>query len=170
MKTGQFTNELVEQMEDAATATSKAYANLKRLRHMETGDGGSTAAAPLADTADDTLRDKKKENEKALSPEIAVVEPIFRFFQLLCENHNLELQVGVVNCGFVLKPIDLLMCFCECYQSHFVIGSFVNCIYNFVFLFQPTCISKQFFAWSQVSIPSRLIPNHCVLPCFVGMY
>ena len=104
MKTGQFTAELTEQMEDAASATTKAFANLKRLRHMEIGDGGSAASAPLADPGDDTLRDKKKENEKALAPEIAVVEPIFRFFQLLCENHNLELQVGylrVLECSLL---------------------------------------------------------------------
>ena len=94
MKAGLFTEELTEQMEDAALVTSKAYANLKRIRHMETGDSGGTSSVPGTDAADEALRDKKKDSEKGLAAETAIVQPIFRFFQLLCENHNLELQVS----------------------------------------------------------------------------
>jgi hypothetical protein len=102
MKVGQFTEELTEQMEDAAQVTSKAYANLKRIRHMETGDSGGSSSVSGTEAADEALRDKKKDNEKGLAAEIAIVQPIFRFFQLLCENHNLELQVGFSHC-LVLK-------------------------------------------------------------------
>lgn len=102
MKVGQFTEELTEQMEDAAQVTSKAYANLKRIRHMETGDSGGSSSASGPEAADEALRDKKKDSEKGMAAEVAIVQPIFRFFQLLCENHNLELQVSHRFC-LVLK-------------------------------------------------------------------
>jgi len=57
---------------------------------METGDGPAVAAVP---TADEVFSDKVKDKDKALPSEVLVMQPIFRFFQLLCENHNLELQV-----------------------------------------------------------------------------
>ena len=54
-------------------------------------DGGS----PQTVTIDDMLADKSKEkDEKKMSAEIAVMQPILRFLQLLCENHNRDLQVG----------------------------------------------------------------------------
>lgn len=31
-----------------------------------------------------------------LPPKIAVMEPVLRFLQLLCENHNLSLQVSLI--------------------------------------------------------------------------
>lgn len=80
-----------DQLEDAAAATTKAYANLKNLRHMEKGDAHSPQVALHSD---ESLAEKIKEKEKRLSPEIAIMQPIFRFLQLLCENHNSELQVG----------------------------------------------------------------------------
>ena len=39
---------------------------------------------------------KESESSK-LSPKIAVMEPILRFLQLLCENHNSMLQVSDSN-------------------------------------------------------------------------
>jgi inositol 1,4,5-triphosphate receptor type 1 len=83
---------LNDQLEDAAAATTKAYANLKNLRHME--KGRCTQSPQVALHSDDSLAEKIKEKEKRLSPEIAIMQPIFRFLQLLCENHNSELQVG----------------------------------------------------------------------------
>jgi len=85
-----FTPELREQIEDAGVATQKALANLRRVVHMETGE--SLHAVPMS-CADEVFSDKAKDKDKALSSEVLVMQPIFRFFQLLCENHNLELQV-----------------------------------------------------------------------------
>ena len=35
---------------------------------------------------------KEKEEETKLSPKVSVMKPILRFLQLLCENHNRDLQ------------------------------------------------------------------------------
>jgi len=86
-----FTPELREQIEDAGVATQKALANLRRVVHLETGE--SLHAVPMP-CADEVFSDKVKDKDKALSSEVIVMQPIFRFFQLLCENHNLELQVS----------------------------------------------------------------------------
>ena len=43
----------------------------------------------IAEKAD---KNKEKEEENKLSPKIALMVPILRFIQLLCENHNLYLQ------------------------------------------------------------------------------
>jgi inositol 1,4,5-triphosphate receptor type 1 len=37
-------------------------------------------------------RAKEREEENKLSPKVAVMKPILRFLQLLCENHNREMQ------------------------------------------------------------------------------
>ena len=34
------------------------------------------------------------EKDKEVSPQISVLQPILRFLQLLCENHNRDLQVS----------------------------------------------------------------------------
>lgn len=40
-------------------------------------------------------KESSPDNPK-LSPKIAVMEPVLRFLQLLCENHNLFLQVCIL--------------------------------------------------------------------------
>ena len=40
-------------------------------------------------------KESSADNPK-LSPKIAVMEPVLRFLQLLCENHNLYLQVMLI--------------------------------------------------------------------------
>jgi hypothetical protein len=116
MKAGQFTHELSGQMEDAASATTRAYANLKRQRNIEVGadaNGGTTAQA--SEAVEEVSRDKKKEQENGLQPEVAIVQPIFRFFQLLCENHNLELQVAnplvliITSVGMTCNLADIVI-------------------------------------------------------------
>ena len=44
----------------------------------------------LAERAD---RVKEKQDDNALSAKVMVMVPILRFLQLLCENHNAQLQV-----------------------------------------------------------------------------
>lgn len=90
-KASNFTPELRTQIEDAGVATQKALANLRRIVYMETGEG--LPAVPIT-CNDEVFSDKVKDKDKALSSEVLVMKPIFRFFQLLCENHNLDLQVS----------------------------------------------------------------------------
>ena len=81
--------ELSGQMEDAAAATTKAYAQLRHLRHMEKLD----VTSPSAVVSDEVITERAKEKERKLPAELFIMQPIFRFLQLLCENHNSELQV-----------------------------------------------------------------------------
>ena len=56
---------------------------------------GQGAAAEEA--ADDHAEEKKK-----LAAEVAIMQPILRFLQLLCENHNTELQVSLgIDVAFI---------------------------------------------------------------------
>lgn len=83
--------ELSAQMEDAAAATTKAYANLRHLRHMEKLDASN--ASSNVGISDEVITERVKEKEYQLSAKLLIMQPIFRFLQLLCENHNAELQV-----------------------------------------------------------------------------
>jgi len=87
--------ELSGQMEDAAAATTKAYANLRHLRHMEKSDASNSLSN--AAVSDEVITERVKEKEWKLPAELLIMEPIFRFLQLLCENHNSELQVRQEN-------------------------------------------------------------------------
>lgn len=45
--------------------------------------------------ADAGSAEDKSAEEVPMSPAIAIMQPILRFLQLLCENHNRELQVSL---------------------------------------------------------------------------
>ena len=78
-----------DQLDDAAVATSRAISSVRRANH-EDEDGSRTGHGSM----DDMISEKNKEkDEKKVSNEILVMQPILRFLQLLCENHNRELQV-----------------------------------------------------------------------------
>lgn len=49
-------------------------------------------------TMEDALETKaaREKEERRLPPQIAIMEPILRFLQLLCENHNRDLQVDII--------------------------------------------------------------------------
>ena len=85
---GSISDDLKDQLADAALHTSKAFAAVRKGR-----DDDPSAILPGFDVLGGG--EKSKEEEKAMSPEIAIMQPILRFLQLLCENHNRELQVGV---------------------------------------------------------------------------
>ncbi len=83
--------EMKDQLEEAAVGTSKALSAVRRTRPAEEEDRGATAQLV---SIDDMLADKTKDkDDKKISHEIAVMQPILRFLQLLCENHNRDLQV-----------------------------------------------------------------------------
>jgi hypothetical protein len=50
-------------------------------------------------------RSREKEEDRQLSIKVSVMQPILRFLQLLCENHNKQLQnllrYCLVLCSFV---------------------------------------------------------------------
>jgi inositol 1,4,5-triphosphate receptor type 1 len=44
-------------------------------------------------------RSREKEEDRQLSVKVSVMQPILRFLQLLCENHNKQLQ-NLLRWGF----------------------------------------------------------------------
>lgn len=73
------------QLTEASSATSKAYSVYRREMDPEIDLMGSGTDAANAE--------EKSTEEAIMSPAIAIMQPILRFLQLLCENHNRELQV-----------------------------------------------------------------------------
>ncbi|GIY32706.1 hypothetical protein CEXT_162202 [Caerostris extrusa] len=124
-----MTDELKEQLEDAAVATSKAYAHVRNL-------GTSGAAAVTTETdllnlgqgththiaLEEILAEKaekaKDAEENKLPQEVVVMQPILRFLQLLCENHNYDLQNFLRNqnnknnYNLVSETLMFLDCIC----------------------------------------------------------
>ena len=78
------------QLTEASSATSKAYCVYRREMDPEID---MMCAGPEAGNSED-----KSAEEVSMSPAIAIMQPILRFLQLLCENHNRELQVLVLCC------------------------------------------------------------------------
>lgn len=80
----QITEEVRDQLLEASAATRKAYNAYRREadpeEHYSAGEGAQAAA------------DKSKD-ELEMSAVISIMQPILRFLQLLCENHNRDLQV-----------------------------------------------------------------------------
>nr|XP_040580259.1 inositol 1,4,5-trisphosphate receptor-like isoform X2 [Lepeophtheirus salmonis] len=90
-----LTEDLREELDNAAMATQQAYLS---SRVGTVGDDVSLFGLPSITTnledllAEKVDRAKEKEEENRLSPKIAIMKPILRFLQLLCENHNRRMQ------------------------------------------------------------------------------
>ena len=107
-----MTEELREELDQAAVATQQAYVTARGGgggvpgSPVSGGGGGpnddhggglvltpSSIAANLEDLlAEKVDRSKERDEENKLSPKVSVMKPILRFLQLLCENHNRSLQ------------------------------------------------------------------------------
>lgn len=91
-----ITEELREELENAIISTQQAYNTVKSEALTDDPsymNGPSMAAATFEEQlAEKVDRAKEKEEETKLSPKVAIMKPILRFLQLLCENHNRNLQ------------------------------------------------------------------------------
>lgn len=87
-----MTEDVREQLLEASSATKKAFNSYRREAdpedHFNVADGQSNAG-------------DKNQDDGEMSFVIIIMQPILRFLQLLCENHNRDLQVGKVS-GFVV--------------------------------------------------------------------
>ncbi|XP_070152834.1 inositol 1,4,5-trisphosphate receptor-like isoform X2 [Polyergus mexicanus] len=113
-----ITDELHEELNQVAVSNAQAYANMQN------------GLAPGEDAANNTLEDicEKLDRNKSssasdtdegqLSPKVLVMQPILRFLQLLCENHNRELQNFLrnqnnkTNFNLVSETLMFLDCIC----------------------------------------------------------
>ncbi|KAG5330566.1 ITPR protein, partial [Acromyrmex charruanus] len=115
-----ITDELHEELNQVAASNAQAYANMRN------------GLAPGEDTANNTLDDLNEKSDRnksgnssggekeegQLSPKVLVMQPILRFLQLLCENHNRELQNFLrnqnnkTNFNLVSETLMFLDCIC----------------------------------------------------------
>ncbi|XP_027496662.1 inositol 1,4,5-trisphosphate receptor type 1 isoform X7 [Corapipo altera] len=105
----QITEEVRDQLLEASAATRKAYNTYRREadpeEHYSAGEGAQAAA------------DKSKDDLE-MSAVISIMQPILRFLQLLCENHNRDLQNFLrcqnnkTNYNLVCETLQFLDCIC----------------------------------------------------------
>ena len=90
-----ISDDVKEQLSDAATHTSKAYAAVRRGRDPDAEAEPSRHLPSPSLLGGDMQSTSGKQEVKTMSPEVLVMKPILRFLQLLCENHNRDLQVSL---------------------------------------------------------------------------
>lgn len=83
----QITEEVRDQLLEASAATRKAYSTYRREADSDDHYSAAEGAQSAADKSKDDLE---------MSAVITIMQPILRFLQLLCENHNRDLQVSVI--------------------------------------------------------------------------
>ncbi|KAJ3639793.1 hypothetical protein Zmor_003130 [Zophobas morio] len=114
-----ITDELREELSRAAESTSQAYA---QIRNMAVGEDG-TVTSGTASAFEDLLAEKlekhrDREDQSSLSNKVLIMQPILRFLQLLCENHNpalqnlLRNQNNKTNYNLVSETLMFLDCIC----------------------------------------------------------
>ncbi|XP_067860775.1 inositol 1,4,5-trisphosphate-gated calcium channel ITPR2 isoform X2 [Heptranchias perlo] len=98
------------QLAEASAATYKAYYMYRREMDPE---------SDLVPVPNDGIGSEEKSgDDEVMSPAIAIMEPILRFLQLLCENHNTELQNFLrhqnnkTNYNLVCETLQFLDCIC----------------------------------------------------------
>uniref|UniRef100_A0A9J8B1R0 Inositol 1,4,5-trisphosphate receptor n=1 Tax=Cyprinus carpio carpio TaxID=630221 RepID=A0A9J8B1R0_CYPCA len=95
------------QLKDASSVTSKAYSTFRRDVDPEMEAMGSGVDGM-----------EEVEEETQMSQAITIMKPILRFLQLLCENHNRDLQNFLrdqnnkTNYNLVCETLQFLDCIC----------------------------------------------------------
>ena len=92
-----ISEDVKEQLSDAASHTSKAYAAVRRGRDPDSEVEPTRPSQGTSLFGSDMQSNLGKHEVKSMSPEVLVMKPILRFLQLLCENHNRDLQVSGPN-------------------------------------------------------------------------
>ncbi|XP_066247239.1 inositol 1,4,5-trisphosphate receptor isoform X4 [Euwallacea similis] len=113
-----ISDELREELNRAAESTSQAYAH---NRNMVVGDDNliSSSASAFEDLLAEKLeRHRERDEPTGLSNKVLIMQPILRFLQLLCENHNPKLQNllrnqnNKTNYNLVSETLMFLDCIC----------------------------------------------------------
>ena len=97
-----ITEELRDELNAAAAATAQAYATVRNS--LASGEEPVGVVNAMGYSLEDVIAEKldrhksgsgnAEREEGQLNSKVLVMQPILRFLQLLCENHNRELQVS----------------------------------------------------------------------------
>ncbi|XP_037761804.1 inositol 1,4,5-trisphosphate receptor type 1 isoform X4 [Chelonia mydas] len=107
--TTQITEEVRDQLLEASAATRKAYNTYRRDADPDDHYSAADGAQPAPD---------KNKDDLEMSAVITIMQPILRFLQLLCENHNRDLQNFLrcqnnkTNYNLVCETLQFLDCIC----------------------------------------------------------
>ncbi|XP_062843047.1 inositol 1,4,5-trisphosphate receptor type 1 isoform X3 [Trichomycterus rosablanca] len=103
------TEEVREQLLEASAATKKAFTSYRREVDSDEHLSGGEVQSSLGE---------KNQDENEMSVIITIMQPILRLMQLLCENHNRELQ-NFLRCqnnknnyNLVCETLQFLDCIC----------------------------------------------------------
>ncbi|XP_053664267.1 inositol 1,4,5-trisphosphate receptor [Anopheles marshallii] len=123
-----ITEDFKEELQNAALMTQQSYINARNLAATSDGTGSdngdensmmSIGSSALEDILAEKLeKHKDKDENNKLSNKVLVMQPILRFLQLLCENHNPELQNllrnqnNKTNYNLVSETLMFLDCIC----------------------------------------------------------
>ncbi|XP_043506455.1 inositol 1,4,5-trisphosphate receptor isoform X5 [Frieseomelitta varia] len=119
-----ITDELREELNQAASSTVQAYANVRNLASGEDATNNAALGSALEDMIAEKLERHRtggtgnERDEGQLSGKVLVMQPILRFLQLLCENHNRDLQNFLrnqnnkTNFNLVSETLMFLDCIC----------------------------------------------------------
>nr|XP_034196586.1 inositol 1,4,5-trisphosphate receptor isoform X8 [Osmia lignaria] len=117
-----ITDELREELNQAASSTVQAYANVRNLASGEDATNNAALGNALEDMIAEKLERHRggttERDEGQLSIKVLVMQPILRFLQLLCENHNRDLQNFLrnqnnkTNFNLVSETLMFLDCIC----------------------------------------------------------
>jgi inositol 1,4,5-triphosphate receptor type 1 len=117
-----ITEEFRDELNNAGISTARAFAAARSFTGTAdeyASSNNSSCANPLEEILAEKLeKNKEKDQREKLSPKVLVMRPILRFLQLLCENHNPDLQNllrnqnSKTNYNLVSETLMFLDCIC----------------------------------------------------------
>lgn len=114
-----ISEELREELNRAAESSSQAFGTIRNLASGEDGCPLAVVAFAFEDMLAEKLeKHKERDEQNTLSSKILIMQPILRFLQLLCENHNptlqnlLRNQNNKTNYNLVSETLMFLDCIC----------------------------------------------------------
>lgn len=120
-----ITDELREELNNAGLATAQAYAAARNLLPPGNNCNGGEdhLTVNMGNALEEMLAEKlekrkEKDDNNKLSAKVLVMQPVLRFLQLLCENHNPDLQNWLrhqnnkTNYNLVSETLMFLDCIC----------------------------------------------------------
>ena len=130
-----ITDDFRDELNNAGIATARAFAAARNFT------GGEDAPPGTGNALEDILAEKlekhkDKDQREKLSPKVLVMQPILRFLQLLCENHNPDLQSllrnqnNKTNYNLVSETLMFLDCICGSTTGEFMFVTIfvvINC-------------------------------------------
>lgn len=127
-----ITDEFRDELNNAGIATARAFA---AARNFSGGEDFNPLNPGSGNALEDILAEKlekhkDKDQREKLSPKVLVMQPILRFLQLLCENHNPDLQNllrnqnNKTNYNLVSETLLFLDCICGSTTGEFLKISF----------------------------------------------